>query len=414
LQTLGQKELVKPKPTDKQLIGTKIILNNIYEDILFDGAARAGKTFNILFNLVLLSLKYPDLRILIARERLSHAISSLWLQSLIPMVDKYFHGLYEENKTQHILKNKINDSEIWLGGLDTKERAEKIFGQEYGIIFLNEAVQLGEKTIAKIQTRLAQKIVNLKNFMIFDCNPRSPAHWIYQKFYIDKPKDSIRLTWYTKDNLENISETLINRLEQLPETERRRYLLGEWCEVEGAVYNNIHDKNISNLNKDWGKYDDIVIGIDWGYHTHASIWGIKQEEKLQAYCLYDFALIGSKTSDLIIEMDKIEWLKRYKCYCDHELDRIDEMCDKGYIAVKAYKEVGAGDSSVNEYDLYFDNKCNETFQSMLNLMHQQDKNENYIDAHEKVNDHGADSARYALHGWRKDNEKGKGHYFIKR
>ena len=31
-----------------------------------------------------------------------------------------------------------NKSEIWIGGLDDKERVEKILGKEYATIFLNE------------------------------------------------------------------------------------------------------------------------------------------------------------------------------------------------------------------------------------------------------------------------------------
>ena len=42
-----------------------------------------------------------------------------------------------------------------------------------------------------------------------------------------------------------------------------------------------------------------------------------------------------------------------------------------------------------------------------------DSNDNYIEQHEKVNDHGADSARYALHGWRKDNKVAQSHFFIR-
>ena len=392
----------KITPTKKQVIATKLILENKYTDILFDGAARAGKTFDIIVNLIFFTFKYEKLRILIAREKLSHIISSIWLQTLIPIIDDYFPDMFDVNKSYHITTNKITQSEIWIGGLDTKERAEKIFGQEYGIIFLNEAVQLSKKTVAKIETRLAQKIEGLNNFMIYDCNPRSPAHWLYKQFYIEKPEGFIRLTWYTADNIDNISETIINRLKGLPETERRRYLYGEWCEVEGAVYQNIKESNIITTSKEHYKYDDITIGIDFGYHMHLSIWGIKRDN-LKAYCLYEVVIIGGKTSDLVREMDKLDWLKKYKMYCDHEPDRIQEICDSGYIAVPAYKEVGAGDDSVNEYELYFDSNCEETFQSMLNLMHQQDKEGNYIYQHVKVNDHGADSARYALHGWRKDN-----------
>jgi phage terminase large subunit len=35
-----------------------------------------------------------------------------------------------------------NGSQIWFGGLDDKERTEKILGQEYATIYLNECSQI--------------------------------------------------------------------------------------------------------------------------------------------------------------------------------------------------------------------------------------------------------------------------------
>jgi PBSX family phage terminase large subunit len=402
--------------TKKQKKAYKTIFSNQYTEILFDGAARAGKTYLIIYCLIIYSILFPGIRILITRAQLSHAISSIWLQTLLPLLETYFNTktpTYQINRTMHIVTFN-NGSEIWIGGLDNKERVDKILGQEYAIIFNNEVVQLSKNTYGKVRTRLAQKIKGLMNFIINDCNPRSPSHWIYKRFYTEKPKNSYKLTWITEENLDNISKDFLNQLEELSETQRLRFLKGIWCDVEGSVYNNIFDTNIINVSKDWGKYDDVVIGIDWGYHMHASVWGIKEGKKLQAFCMYEFVIIGGKTTDLIREMDKVGWLERYKAHCDHELDRISELVDNNYMADKAHKEVGAGDSSVNEYELYFDVKCPETFQSMLNLMHQQDREGNYIYLHEKVNDHGADSARYALHGWRKDNGVKTGHFFIRR
>jgi phage terminase large subunit len=92
-------------------------------------------------------------------------------------------------------------------------------------------------------------------------------------------------------------------------------------------------------------------------------------------------------------------------YCDHEPDRIQLLSDSGYNAKKAHKEVNNGDSIVNSYELYFDHSCKNTFQSMLNLTHAQDKNDNYIESHVKENDHEADSSRYSIASWKMENQK---------
>jgi PBSX family phage terminase large subunit len=401
------------KPNPKQLIGREILHNPEYTDILFDGGKRAGKTVLICYDSLELccQLEYSGIRILMIRESFNHAKLSLWYQTLEPMIRDFFPNCFDINKTDFIITNKITGSQIWIGGLDNKERTEKIFGQEYARIFLNEAVQTSSGSCERLESILAQKINGFVNQMIYDCNPRNPSHWIYKKFYISQQKGQIKLTWTPYDNIDNISDNYINRLGKLSESKIKRFRDGIWCNVEGAVYHNIQDGHITTVEKDNYKYDDMTIGVDFGYNMHCSIWGIKRDE-MKASCIYEIVIIGGKTSDLIRELDKVEWTKRYKMYCDHEPDRIQELCDAGYIAVPAYKEIGAGDDSVNEFDLWYDADTNETFQSMLNLMHQQDKDGNYSYQHIKENDHGADSGRYALHGWRKDNNVRLNHDYI--
>ena len=116
-------------------------------------------------------------------------------------------------------------------------------------------------------------------------------------------------------------------------------------------------------------------------------------------------IIDGMTKDIISYLDTIWYIKNQQkvIYADHELDRINEISEAGYIIKKAYKEVGAGDSSVNERTLYFDAACEGTFQCMLNMLRQQDKDGNYIEKHIKQDDHFDDAVRYAIHGYKRDN-----------
>jgi hypothetical protein len=100
----------------------------------------------------------------------------------------------------------------------------------------------------------------------------------------------------------------------------------------------------------------------------------------------------------------IMYLNKYIIYADHEPDRIQEISSAGYIVKPAYKEVDAGDSTVNSLDLYFDHDCMETFNCMQNIRRPIDKDGNYIDGkHVKEEDHYADCLRYGGHGYTVDN-----------
>jgi hypothetical protein len=51
-----------------------------------------------------------------------------------------------------------DQSQIWFGGLDDKERTEKILGQEYVTIYLNECSQIPQPSRETAVTRLAQQV----------------------------------------------------------------------------------------------------------------------------------------------------------------------------------------------------------------------------------------------------------------
>lgn len=400
-----------PKLTIKQKECLKLLKSQLYNEILFDGGSRAGKTFLVLFYFFCLGLVYPGSRFLVARLRLAHVKANIWLQDL-PKFKRYsLFGCMTLDNTNHIIR--FGESEIWLAGLDDQDRVDKALGQEYAGIFLNEAVQIPKSSRDLIITRLAQNIEGLKNFIIYDCNPRHPGHYLYQEFYVEKNINRVKMKWLPEDNKENLPEGYIdNILAKLKGNDYKRFGLGEWAAVPGAVYENIKDDHKILVNQDYMYYDDIVGGLDFGLYTAFSLWGIKGKK---AYCMKELILLGAKettTDNIIKRLDEILEIKFYEViiYCDHEPDRIQMLANAGYFAKEANKAVGPGDAIVNEFELFFDVKCENTFQSMLNLVHQQDNSGRYIDGkHVKENDHEADSARYALHTWIIDNA-GEGHY----
>jgi PBSX family phage terminase large subunit len=404
--------------TDRQELGRRILMEqNHYTDIMFDGGARSGKTFLIVLCLIFYLIAFPGIRILASRMMLSHAIASLWKQTIIPLIDQL--GIRANiNLSSHTVT--IGKSELWLGGLDSRVQTEKVLGQEFAIIFLNEAVEIPQSIRDILKTRLAQKVKGLNNFMIYDCNPRQPTHYLFKEFYVDKNSDRKVLKFLPIHNKENLPAGYIEKtLMNLPEDKQARFLRGEWVYLPGAVYRNIKESNIITCEKNLYKfYDDFTIGVDWGLHMCANIWGIKvAQPKIQAYCIHEIIIMNGVTKDLIDEFGKIFGIKEKNIieYCDHEPDRILELQNSGYMAKPAYKDIGPGDSSVNEYEIFFDKACKYTFDSMANLQAPESPMGGFIyGKHIKENDHEADAGRYGLHGWKMDNNvKGAGHHILK-
>ncbi len=231
------------------------ILNGPAKHVLLDGGSRSGKSFLIVRNIVLRAIKAPKSRHAILRFRFNHAKESIGMDTLPRVMETCFPDVpYELNKSDWFI-TLPNAAEVWLGGLDDKDRTEKILGKEYATIYLNECSQIpwGSRNIAV--TRLAQvcryelegeeKQLTLK--MYYDCNPPSKTHWAYRVFYQHIDPESkkaladtgnyAKLTLNPKDNLANLPADYLAELERLPARMRRRFLDGLYGDAApGALW----------------------------------------------------------------------------------------------------------------------------------------------------------------------------------
>ena len=83
-----------------------------------------------------------------------------------------------------------NGSQIWLMGLDDKERVEKILGMEFVTIYFNECSQIRYATVQLVRNRLAQVVPGLKQRAYYDINPTGIGHWTNQEFGMFRNPDT--------------------------------------------------------------------------------------------------------------------------------------------------------------------------------------------------------------------------------
>ena len=224
------------------------LLTGVAVFCLLYGGSRSGKTAIIIFIIFYRALKYPESRHLVARLRFNHAKTSLWYDTM-PKVAKTMEmkGL-NWNKSDWFI-GFPNGSEIWLAGLDDKERLEKVLGNEYASIYFNEASQISYLALTTLMSRLAQRIEGLKNKFYIDCNPPTKRHWIYQLFFMFRDPESrvpfpesLKIKYQAMlmnpaDNVEHISEDYLDLLEMMPERQKKRFKEGKFLDdVEGALF----------------------------------------------------------------------------------------------------------------------------------------------------------------------------------
>ena len=228
--------------TEKQQAAQEV-LNGPATHVMLAGGSRSGKTFQIIRKQVQRRLKAPGSRGAVLRFRLGHVKQSVVMDTFPTVMAKCFPTIdYDLNKSD-LFATFPGGSELWFGGLDDKQRVEKILGNEYSDIFLNECSQIAYNSRNIAITRLAQKVMDratgkpLRLKMYYDENPPDKGHWTYKMFKLNEdpesrqhlPRDDYAFMRLNPgDNQANISDTYLQTLQALPERLRKRFLEGEF------------------------------------------------------------------------------------------------------------------------------------------------------------------------------------------
>jgi len=240
---------------------------------LLVGGSRSGKTTLLVRAIGVRASRAENSRHAILRFRGNAARSSIALDTLpkvfrlcfpeVPLVEHRQDGYY----------SLPNGAEIWVGGLDDKDRVEKILGQEYSTIFINECSQVSYASVVVALTRLAQVVPGLRQRAYYDLNPVGKGHWSNQIFGdkrdpvsrrpLANPDDYARMFLNPIDNAVNLSPEYLSSLENLPARQRKRFYEGVYVdELDGALwtYEVIEVTRVEEFPKE--RCRRIVVAVD--------------------------------------------------------------------------------------------------------------------------------------------------------
>lgn len=246
------------KLTEKQREANRLLAGPA-RNVMLRGGSRSGKTFLLVRAVIQRAINAPGSRHAIFRFRFNHAKTSVWADTLPKVILLCFPTLRARFDKTDFYVELPNGSQIWIGGLDDKERVEKILGQEYATLYFNESSQIPWASVETAMSRLAQKCelapeiakatgrqhLPLKAY--FDCNPPSKLHWSYQLFRqkvkpgtkeaLPSPGDYAEMQVNPADNAENLPAEYFDVLASMSAAKRLRFEAGEWAsEVSGALW----------------------------------------------------------------------------------------------------------------------------------------------------------------------------------
>ena len=296
-KTSKQKEAIS-------LFGEKI-------EVLLEGGSRAGKTFIIMYAIIVRAIKYPESKHLIVRKHFAH-LKSIWYETLPDVIKTCFPEMkYDQNRTEWYI-SLSNKSMIWFGGTDDKSRIEKLLGWEWETIFINEGSQMPHDTYEVLKTRL-NPMKGCKPLFLIDYNPPSKRHWGFKIFHegkdpetnqpIKQPERYARIQMNPKDNIENLSETYLKTLESMSEKKRNRFLHGYYSDdSEGALWRRgwIEKTRLGHIPDGLERVvvgvDPAVTGKDTSDDTGIIVAGkLRIDGKFHFYIIDDMTIHGDVT-----------------------------------------------------------------------------------------------------------------------
>ena len=274
--------------------------------IAYGGARGGGKSWAVRKKSMLLALNYPGIKLLILRR----TYPELRENHIAPMTSD-LNGIARYRETDKSFTFP-NGSRIKFGYCDNENDLMQYQGNEYDILFIDEATQIPEKwfDVLKACVRGANRFPKR---IYLTCNPGGVGHTWVKRLFIDRnykdgenPEDYLFIPAKVYDNsaLMEHDKEYVRMLETLPKDLRRAWLEGDWNMFVGQYFTEwseeIHVMEPFSIPLHWRRY----FTMDYGLDMLAGYW-IALDERGKAYIyreIYQNNLVMSDAAQLIRSM----------------------------------------------------------------------------------------------------------------
>lgn len=276
-----------PAPNEKQ----KLFLSDTHRHCGYGGARGGGKSWAVRVKAILLCCAWAGLKVLIVRKTYKELINNhiVPLQAMLPReVARY-------NKTEKVF-TFYNGSTIWFGYCNNDSDLDQYQGAEYDVIFFDEATQLKEEWLKKINLAVRQPN-GLPKRTYYTCNPGGVSHNYIKRLFIDKvykdgeiPENYSFTQALVTDNkvLMEMQPEYKAELEALPPKLKAAWLYGSWDIFDGMFFEEFTDLKEHYQDRQWTHVIDpfeipdgwkIYRSFDWGYNKPFSCgwWAVDYE-----------------------------------------------------------------------------------------------------------------------------------------
>ena len=238
--------------------------------IAYGGARGGGKSWAVRAKAMLMASRdeYAGIKIRIVRR----TCPELW-ENHIRIMQQQLLGLAHW-RAQDKSFTFPNGSRITFGSCKAESDVHQYQGQEYDIIFLDEATQFTEYQYSTF-TACNRGATKFPKRMYLTCNPGGVGHAWVKRLFIDRefnqserPEDYVFIAATVYDNkvLMDNDPDYVHMLENLPDGLREAWLLGSWDVFAGQYFSewepDVHVVHPFCVPASWRRYFSMDYGLD--------------------------------------------------------------------------------------------------------------------------------------------------------
>jgi phage terminase large subunit len=387
---------------------SKVFNRHIY-DHLFDydtftevhyGGASSGKSHGVFQKIVIKALKdwKKPRKILVLRKVGATVRDSVFadVQSTL----SYFGILNMCKVNMSAFRIELpNGAEFIFKGMDNPEKIKSIKG--ISDVVMEEASEFTLDDYTQLTLRLRDKAHKQKQiYLMF--NPVSKANWVYNAFFVKKPKNTVVYQTTYKDNrfLDTLTRENIEELANRNEAYYKIYALGEFATLDKLVFPK-YTKAL--LNKDDLRQITSYFGLDYGFINDPSAFmHVKiDDDRKRLYVVEEYVKKGLTNDKIAESITALGYAKEQIRADSAEKKSNQELRNLGIGRVidvkKGAGSVMQGIQYLLQYEWIVDERCVKTIEELENYTWKKDKATNeYINEPVDSYNHCLDAIRYAI------------------
>lgn len=387
---------------------SKVFNRHIY-DHLFDydtftevhyGGASSGKSHGVFQKIVIKALrewKKPR-KILVLRKVGATVRDSVFAD--VQATLSYFGILNMCKINMSAFRIELpNGAEFIFKGMDNPEKIKSIKG--ISDVVMEEASEFTLDDYTQLTLRLRDKAHKQKQiYLMF--NPVSKANWVYNAFFVKKPKNTVVYQTTYKDNrfLDALTRENIEELANRNEAYYKIYALGEFATLDKLVFPK-YTKAL--LNKDDLRQITSYFGLDYGFINDPSAFmHVKiDDDRKKLYIVEEYVKKGLTNDKIAESITALGYAKEQIRADSAEKKSNQELRNLGIGRVidvkKGAGSVMQGIQYLLQYEWIVDERCVKTIEELENYTWKKDKATNeYINEPVDSYNHCLDAIRYAI------------------